>query len=188
MGGNIGGHAYGNAGRTVEQQIGNLGGQNGGLVQRAIVVRSEIDGILFDISQKLACQPGHAHFRITHGCRGVPVNGAEVALTIHKGIAHAEVLGQTHQGIVHGRVAMGMVFTYDITNDTGRLLVSPVIDVSKLGHSVQNTPMHRLQTISGVRNGTTDNDRQRIFQVGAAKFFFYINLICTENVVHNILE
>ena len=83
---------------------------------------------------------------------------------------------------------MGMILTYNVTDDACRLLVRPVVDVSELGHGVQNAPVHGLQTISGVRNGTADNDRKGIFQIGAAKFFFYINLICTENVVHNILE
>ena len=132
MGGNVRCHADRDTGGAVEQKVRHLGGQDGGFVQGAVIVGTKIDGILVNVCQKLPGKAGHAHFCVTHGCRRVAVNGTEVALAVHQGIAHAEILGQTDKGVVHGAVAMGMVFTYDVTNDASRLLVRPVVDVAEL--------------------------------------------------------
>ena len=82
---------------------------------------------------------------------------------------------------------MGMVFTYDVTNDASRLLVRPVVDVAELGHGVQYTPMHRFETISGVGNGSSYDDRKGIFEIGSAKFLFYVYLVICKCAIHCIL-
>ena len=73
------------------------------------------------------CQLCKPYLSITHGCRGISVYGAEVSLAVNKGIAHGKILGHPDDGIIYGRVSMGMVFTYDITHDTGRFLVRLVV-------------------------------------------------------------
>ena len=82
---------------------------------------------------------------------------------------------------------MGMILTYDVTDDTGGFFMRPVIGIAQLGHGVQNTPVHGLQAVTGIRNGTAYYDRERVFQIGLAKLFLYIDLIIVKNAAHNYL-
>src|SRR5690606_33678633 len=67
VGRNIGGHAHGDAGRAVDQQVGNTGGQNVGDLFLAVVVVDPIDSFLVEIRQQLVGKLGHANFRVSHG-------------------------------------------------------------------------------------------------------------------------
>ena len=49
---------------------------------------------------------------------------------------------------------MGVIFTHDLTDDTGRLAVGTIELVTLLVHGVQNTPMNRFQPITYIRQGT----------------------------------
>jgi hypothetical protein len=97
--------------------------------QGVVVVGAEVDGVLVDVAQKFAGQLGHAHFGVTHGRRGVAVDGAEVALPVHQRVAHGEFLGQAHQGVVHGGVAVRVVLADDVADHAGGLLVGAVVAV-----------------------------------------------------------
>ncbi len=65
--------------------------------------------------------------------------------------------------------------------------MSPVIGIAQFGHGVQDTPVHWLQTVTGIRNGTPYYDREGVFQIGLAKLFLYIDLIIVKNAAHNYL-
>ncbi len=65
---------------------------------------------------------------------------------------------------------MRMIFTDDVTHNAGGLLVRPVIGIGQLGLRKKNAPVHGLQAVAGIGNGTPDDDRQRIFQIGFAQF------------------
>ena len=56
----------------------------------------------------------------------IAIDGPKVALTIHQRITHGEVLGHASHGIVHGCIAVGMVFTQHLTDDTGAFAVGGV--------------------------------------------------------------
>jgi len=118
VGRNIGGHAHGDAGAAVEQQVGNLGGHDRGFLQRVVVVGAVIHRVFVQVAQKFLGKTRHAHFCVTHGRRGVAVDGAEVALPIHQRIAHGKILRHTHQGVIYRRIAMRVIFTDDVTDDT----------------------------------------------------------------------
>ena len=66
------------------------------------------------------------NFRVTHRRSIVAVHGTEVTLTIHQHVTQGEILRHTNDGVVNSGVAMGVVLTDHVTDDTGRLLVSPV--------------------------------------------------------------
>ena len=176
VGRDVGGHAHGDARRTVEQQVGHLGGQHRGLLQGVVVVGPEVHGLLVDVGQELAGQARHAHFRVTHGGRGVAVDGAEVALPVHQRVAHGEILGQTHQGIVHGAVAVGVVLTDDVTDDARRFLVRTVVTVGQLVLGVHDAPVHGLEAVARVGDGAPDDDRKGILQIGFAEFLLNADL------------
>src|SRR5690606_27650346 len=119
VGRNIGGHTHGDTRGTVDQQVGNTGGQDGGNALGAVVVVDIVDGFLVQVSQQVVSHPGHADFGVTHGGGAVAVDGAKVALTVHQHIAQRKGLRHTHYGVVHRRVAVRVVFTDNVTHHAG---------------------------------------------------------------------
>ena len=68
----------------------------------------------------------HANFGITHRRRRVTIDRAEVALTIDQWIAQGEVLRHTYYSVINGDVAVRVVFTDYVTDDTGGFFVRAV--------------------------------------------------------------
>ena len=176
VGRNIGGHTHGNTRAAVEQQVGNLARHDRRFLKGVVVVGAKIHGVLVQVVQKLLGKLGHTHFGITHGSSGITINGAEVALPVHQGIAHGKFLRHTHQCVVHGRVAMRVIFTDNVTDDTCGFFVRTVVVVGKLVLSKKNTPMNRLKAIARVRDGAPYNDRKGILQIRFAEFCFNADL------------
>ena len=144
VGRDVGGHAHGDAGGAVDQQVRQLGRQDRGFGLGLVVVGGEVDGLFFDVRQHLVGDLRHAHFGVTHGGRSIAVHGAEIALAIHQHIAHGERLGHAHDGVVHGHVAVGVVFTDDVADHSGRLLVGLVVVVAQLFHGVEDAAVNGL--------------------------------------------
>ena len=107
----IAGHAHRDALVGAHQHVGKGGGQQGGLLQLAVVVVHEIHRILIDVPEQLAadgvqldlgvpaCRPGH-----------IPgVHLTEVALAVHKGMEQRPIApGQADHGVIDGLVAVGV--------------------------------------------------------------------------------
>ena len=174
MGRNIGGHAHRDARRAVDQQIGEPGRQHKGLLHFVVVVGDKIHGILFDIAEHIGRQLGHTGFGITVSRRRIAVHAAEVAVAVHQRIAQGEILGQTHQGIVHRSIAMGMVPAQHIAHGGGRFPVGLVRRQVVLVHGVKNAPVHRFQTVPHIGQGPADDDAHGVIDVGLAHFLFQI--------------
>ena len=115
---------------------------------------------------------GHANFGVTHRRGAVAIDRTEVTLAIDQHVAHREILRHAHDGIVNSDVAMRMVFTNHVADNTGRFFVSPIPVVVELVHGIQNTSMHRLQTIAHIGQGATHNHTHRIVEVRAFHLFF----------------
>jgi hypothetical protein len=148
-----GGHAHRDTGRAVDQQVGQAGGQHQRLFLGAVVVRAEIDGFLVDVGQHFMGDLGQADFGVTHGRGVVAVHRAEVALAVDQHVAQREVLRHAHDGVVDRAVAVRVVLTDHVTDDTRRLLVGPVPVVVELVHREQHAPVHRLQAVARVGQG-----------------------------------
>ena len=172
VGRDVGGHAHGDAGGAVHQQVGEPGRQDQGLLLGAVVVGAEVDGFLVDVGQQFVGQLGHADFGVAHGRGVVAVHRAEVALAVHQGIAQGEILSHAHDGVVHRRVAVGVVFTDDVADHAGGLLVGLVPVVVELVHGEQHTPMHGFEAVPGIRQRPANDDAHRVIQVGAAHLLF----------------
>jgi len=67
---------------------------------------------------------------------------------------------------------MRVVLADDITDDTGRLLVGLVPVVRQLVHGEKDAPMHRLETVAGVRQSPPDNDAHCIIEIRAPHLVF----------------
>ena len=151
---NVGSHTHGNTVTAIDQQVGHLGRHHRGLLQRIIEVVDHIDGILLDIVHDMLTHLGKAALGITHGSRRVAVNTTEVTLSVYKRIAHVPVLAHTHEGTIDRAVAMRMVLTQHLTHDTRAFLVRFITSVAQSKHTIEDTPVHRLESVSDIRKGT----------------------------------
>ena len=144
VGRDAGGHTHGDAAGAVDEQIGQGRGQHRRFAQGAVEVFGPVDGILFQIAQDQITDSGEAGFGVAHGRRVVAVNGAKVALAVHQGIAHTEVLGQTYHRIVDSRVAVGMILAQHFADDTRALFVGGVGVQAQIVHGIEDTAMDRF--------------------------------------------
>ena len=71
-------------------------------------------------------------------------------MAVHQHIAHGKILGQTHQGVVHRCIAVGMIPAQHIAHAGGGLLKGPVGGEVVLVHGVENTPVDGLQAVPHV--------------------------------------
>ena len=122
----VGGHAHGDAGRTVDQQVREPRRHDRRFVFLLVVVGLEVDRFLVDVGHQLVGQARHARLGVTHGRGGVAVDRTEVALPVHQQVAQRERLRHAHEGVVHRLVAVRVVFADDVADDAGRLVVGLV--------------------------------------------------------------
>ena len=119
VGRNIGRHAHGNARGAVDQQVRNAAGQDQRFFFGAIVVGAEIDGFFVDVAQHFVRDFGQTDFRVTHGRCVVTIDRAEVTLAVHQHVTQRKVLRHAHNRVVDRAVAVRVVFTDHVTDDTG---------------------------------------------------------------------
>ena len=122
----IGRHAHGDAGRAVDQQVGHPRGQHLRDGQGLVVVGHDVDRFLVEIDQHLGGDPLHADLGVALGRGWIAVHGTEVAVPVHQGVAHGEVLGHAHDGLVDGAVAVGVVLAHDLAHHVGGLPIGSV--------------------------------------------------------------
>ena len=168
----VGRHANRNTPGAVDQHVREAGGQDRWFTVLAIVVVLEINRVFFDVGQDRRGRLVHADFGVTHRRRVIAVHRAKVALTVQKRQRHGEVLRHPHKGVIDRAVTMGVVFTHDIANRTGRLAIRFVMAVADFVHGVQNPAVNRFQTITQVGNGAADNNRHRIVEIRVAHLGF----------------
>lgn len=72
VGRDIGSHTYGNAGGTVDQQIGEPAGQHPGLLAALVEVGVPVHGVLFDVPQHFVGDFGQPCLSVSVGRRGSP--------------------------------------------------------------------------------------------------------------------
>ena len=78
----VGRHADRDAGRAVDQQIGNVRGKNGRLFGRLVVVRNEVDGLFVEIRHHVVGQRLQTRLGVPHRRRRIAVDRSEVALPV----------------------------------------------------------------------------------------------------------
>ena len=159
------GHAHGDAGRPVRQQVGKPAGQHHGFLGGTVVVRAEVDGVLVDAGQQGLGHLGQAGLGVTHGGSVIAVDVAEVSLALDQRIAGGEFLRQPHQGVIDRLVAVRMILADHVADDAGALLEGAVGIEPQLPHGVHQAAMDRLQPVADVRQRARHDGRQRIGQV-----------------------
>ena len=166
VGRDVGGHAHGDAGGAVDQQIGEAAGQHTGFLAALVKVGVPVHGVLPDIPQHFIGNFGKTGLRVTVGSGGIAIHGAEVAVAVHQHIAHGEILRQTHQSVVDGGVAVGVIPAQHVAHAGGGLLKGAVAGEVVLVHGVENTPVDGLQTVPHVGQRPAHDNGHGVFDVG----------------------
>ena len=168
----VGGHTHGNTGRTIDQQVGNARRQGRGLHLLAVIVGHEIDGFLVNIGQQLGADALQPAFGVAVGCGRIAIDGAKVALAINQHVAHGEVLRHAHQRLVSRRVAVRVVLTQHLTHHPRALHIGAVPDVVGLMHGKQHPAVHRLESVTHIRQCPADDHAHGVIEIGATHLLF----------------
>ena len=165
VGRNVGGHADGDAGRTVGQQIGEGARQHHRFLVGLIVGLAEVDGVLVETVEQQPRHFGHACFGVALGGGAVAVDVAEIALAVDQRVALGEILGETDQRLIDGAVAVRVILADDVADDAGALLERLVGIEVQQAHGIEDAPMHRLQPVADVGQRAMHDCRQRVGEV-----------------------
>ena len=165
VGGDIRGHTHGNTGGTVHQQVGDTCRHNGGFLQSVVEVVGHVYRFLLQVLHHGLAHHAQTRLGVTHGCSAVAVHRAEVTLSVNQRVTHVPLLCHTHQGAIHGTVAMGMILTQYLTHNTGTLLVRLVVCVAQSLHTKEDTTVYGLEAVTHVGQGTCYNHAHRIVDV-----------------------
>ena len=173
--GHIGGHADGDAVGAVDQQVGNLGGQHRGFLALVVIGGHHVHRVFVDVGHQLVAYLLQARLGVTHGCRRVAVDRAEVTLPVDQRVAHRPILGQAHQGAVDARVAVGVILTHHIAHYAGALLGGSVVKDAVLVHRIEDAAVHRLEAVAHIGQRSRHDDRHSIVDVGRLHRLFDVD-------------
>ena len=172
MGRDVGRKADGDAGRAVDEQVGEAPGEGLRLFEGVVEVEGEADGVLLDVAQQLERERLEARLRVAHGGGGVAVHRAEVAVAVDEGHAHIEVLRHAHHRVVHGRIAVRVVFAHALAHDARALFMRLVGGEAHVVHGIEDAPLDGFEPVLHARQGAVEDDVFRIRQHRAGQHLF----------------
>ena len=146
----VGGHADGDAGGAVEEEVGDLRGQDDRLDLAAVVVGHHVHGVLVHVLAEVLGELAHADLGVAGGGGAVAVDVAEVAVAVDQAVAHGEGLGEADDGVVDGGVAVWVVLTHDLADDCSRLAVRLGVGDAHLAHRVNGAAVDGLHAVARV--------------------------------------
>ena len=146
----IGCHADSNARGAVDQKVGKTRRQHNRLGFRTIVIVLKVDCILVDIGEQRFGGLGQPCFGVAHRGGRIGVHRAEIALAIDQRQAQRPILRHPRQRIVNRAIAMRVIFTHHVTNDTRRFAIGLVRREAAFMRAPQDAAMHRLQAITHI--------------------------------------
>ena len=164
----IGGHAHGDAGGAVQQQVRQAGRHPCGFFQRAVKIGCPVHGALAQFAQQHFGDGGQLGFGVTHrGERLGIVRRAEVALAFDQRIAVRKRLRHQHQRFVAGAVAVRVVLADHVADGACGLLRLGAGVQAELAHRIDDAPLHRLQPVADEGQGAVQHHVHRVVEVGA---------------------
>ena len=179
----IGGHTDRDAHRTVDEQVWETRRQDDRFLFFPVIVIFKIYGILLNVLHHLHGDLGHPRFCISHGRRAVSVHRTEVAMSVDQRVAVGKVLRHAHHGVIYRRIAVRMVFTDDLSDDTRGFLMRYGSGDPQGVHGMQDTPVDRLHAVTDIGKRTLDDDRHRVVQercphLPGNVYLFQLVIIC----------
>ena len=91
-------------------------------------------------------------------------------MTVDQGQTHGEGLGEAHEGLVDGDVAVRVEASHDVADHARALHVRPVGTQPHAIHLEQDAALDGLEAVAGVRQGAGVDDRVGVLQEGGAHF------------------
>ncbi len=133
-----------------------------------------------DFSLRYPLVDGQGNFGSVDGDNAAAMRYTEIRLSkiahellaINQHVAQGEVLRHPHDGVVYSSVAVGVILTDHIPDDTCRLLIGTIPVVVQLVHRVQRTTMHRLEAIPYIWKGAAHDHAHGVSEVRTAHFLF----------------
>ena len=171
----VGGHTDGNTAGAVHQQLRDTRRQNNRLCRTTVIVRLEIDGVFANVAHHFHGQRRQTGLRVTHSCGAVVTAGAEVTLTVDKRIAHGPRLRHAHHGVVNSAVAVRVVVTHRVRNRLCGLHIAALRAVAVVEHGVENAAVHRLETITDLRQRTANNHAHGVVDIARLHLFIDVD-------------
>ena len=165
-------HTDGDAGAAVDEKVRDARRQDERLLERLVEVRPPVYRVLVDVGEHLLAERVEPRLRVTHGRRRVSVDRAEVSLAVDERVAHAEILREARHRVVNSRVAVRVVLTHRLADNTRRLLERLVVAHAELHHSVEYAALHGLQTVARVGQRAAHDDAHRVVEIALLDFFF----------------
>jgi hypothetical protein len=96
-------------------------------------------------------------------------------LPVDERIAEREVLRHSYERIIYGDIAVRMVFSQCLADDTHALFVGLVVFDAELLHSVEYPAMDGLQSVAYVGQGAPDDNAHRVIYVGVLHLLFDVS-------------
>ena len=161
----VGGHAHGDALVGRHQHVGEGGGQQGGLLELAIVVGHKVHGVLVNVPEQFLTDGIQPHLGVSGGGPGhVPgVHLAEVTFGVHQGVEQSPIApGEAHHGVVNGDVAVGIEL-HGGAHHVGALGAG-AREQLHLVHGVQQLAVAGLEAVD-FRDGPGDDHRHGVGHV-----------------------
>jgi len=163
-------HADGDAAGTIDEEVRETRRKDDRLPFAAVVIVLEVDRFLVDILQQRLGDLVEPGLGIAHGRRRIAVDRAEIALPLDERHPQRPVLRHSHEGIVDRGIAVRMVFTHHLADDTGGLAIGLIEAEAHPVHGVEDAPMHRLQAIAHVRKRAADDHAHGVIEIAALHF------------------
>ena len=169
-------HADGDTAGAVDQQVREAARQHDRFLEAVVIVGDEIHGILVDIGEHIHGDLAHARLGVTVGSRRVAVDRTEVTVTVHQHIAHGEILRESYERVINGRVAVGVIGSQHGADGVGALVIGLRRFQTSLVHGVENSSVNGLQAVAHIGKGARDDDAHGIIQKTLPHFILQVNV------------
>ncbi len=171
----VGGHADGDAGAAVDEQVRERRRENGRLRGRLVVVGDEVDRVLLHVLHQRGAEVRQARLGVTHGGGRIALDAAEVALAVDETFAHDPGLGHVDERRVDHGLAVGMVIARGVAADLGAFAVLPAGEKRQVVHRVEDAPLGGLEAVARVGQRAGDDDGHRVIQEGLRHFLGHVD-------------
>ena len=151
--------------RAVGEQVREQAREYLRLLLLAIVGRTEVDGAFVEPRHQLRRDRGQPRLGVAVGGGIIAIDVAEIALPVDERIPKREILREADHRVVDRLVAVRMIFTDDVADDAGGLLVGAGGIEPEKPHRPQQPAVDGLQPVADVGQRPRRDRRQRIDEV-----------------------
>ena len=117
---------------------------------RIVEVGVKIHRILIDFAEHFESHFAHTRFGIPVSRRGVAVHRTEVSVSVYERHIYGEVLREPYERVVYGTVAVGVIFTENVTDDGRALFIRFIGSKTEFVHRVKYTSVNGFKTVAHV--------------------------------------